>query len=310
MPTASLACLAVGLWTPIAIEETPVRALSSLRVVLEMIKFEHTIFALPFALMGMMLATAGWPQWRTVGWIVVAMVGARSAAMSFNRLADHDLDARNPRTQDRALPAGLVSGRFVALFVAGSCALLVLAASRLNPLALKLSPLALLILLGYSYTKRFTSFSHFFLGLALAGAPLGGWIAVSGDVTPTPLIVAAAVLLWVAGFDVLYALQDLEFDQRAGLHSIPVRWGEAGALAISALLHLGMLLLLAWLPAIYPPGLGSAYWVGLAGCVALLTYQHWVVRPGELSRLNAAFFQANGILAVWLFAATAVDLLF
>ncbi|MGB3564739.1 MAG: UbiA-like polyprenyltransferase [Thermoanaerobaculia bacterium] len=286
------------------------RALSSLRVVLEMIKFEHTIFALPFALMGMMLATAGWPQWRTVGWIVVAMVGARSAAMSFNRLADHDLDARNPRTQDRALPAGLVSGRFVALFVAGSCALLVLAASRLNPLALKLSPLALLILLGYSYTKRFTSFSHFFLGLALAGAPLGGWIAVSGDVTPTPLIVAAAVLLWVAGFDVLYALQDLEFDQRAGLHSIPVRWGEAGALAISALLHLGMLLLLAWLPAIYPPGLGSAYWVGLAGCVALLTYQHWVVRPGELSRLNAAFFQANGILAVWLFAATAVDLLY
>ncbi|MGB5814716.1 MAG: UbiA-like polyprenyltransferase [Thermoanaerobaculia bacterium] len=286
------------------------KALSSLRVVLEMIKFEHTIFALPFALMGMMLATAGWPQWRTVGWIVVAMVGARSAAMSFNRLADHDLDARNPRTQDRALPAGLVSGRFVALFVAGSCALLVLAASRLNPLALKLSPLALLILLGYSYTKRFTSFSHFFLGLALAGAPLGGWIAVSGDVTPTPLIVAAAVLLWVAGFDVLYALQDLEFDQRAGLHSIPVRWGEAGALAISALLHLGMLLLLAWLPAIYPPGLGSAYWVGLAGCVALLTYQHWVVRPGELSRLNAAFFQANGILAVWLFAATAVDLLF
>ncbi|MGB6363803.1 MAG: UbiA-like polyprenyltransferase [Thermoanaerobaculia bacterium] len=286
------------------------KALSSLRVVLEMIKFEHTIFALPFALMGMMLATAGWPQWRTVGWIVVAMVGARSAAMSFNRLADHDLDARNPRTQDRALPARLVSGRFVALFVAGSCALLVLAASRLNPLALKLSPLALLILLGYSYTKRFTSFSHFFLGLALAGAPLGGWIAVSGDVTPTPLIVAAAVLLWVAGFDVLYALQDLEFDQRAGLHSIPVRWGEAGALAISALLHLGMLLLLAWLPAIYPPGLGSAYWVGLAGCVALLTYQHWVVRPGELSRLNAAFFQANGILAVWLFAATAVDLLF
>jgi 4-hydroxybenzoate polyprenyltransferase len=274
-----------------------------------MIKFEHTIFALPFALMGMMLATAGWPNWRTVSWIVVAMVGARSAAMSFNRLADHALDARNPRTKDRALPAGLVSDRFVALFVAGSCTLLVLAAWRLNPLALKLSPVALLILLGYSYTKRFTSFSHFFLGLALAGAPLGGWIAVRGDVSATPLILAAAVLLWVAGFDVLYALQDLEFDRRSGLHSIPVRWGETGALTISALLHLGMLLLLAWLPAIYPPGLGTAYWVGLAGCSALLAYQHWVVRPGDLSRLNAAFFQANGILAVWLFAATAVDLL-
>jgi 4-hydroxybenzoate polyprenyltransferase len=274
-----------------------------------MIKFEHTIFALPFALMGMMLATAGWPNWRTVSWIVVAMVGARSAAMSFNRLADHALDARNPRTKDRALPAGLVSDRFVALFVAGSCTLLVLAAWRLNPLALRLSPVALLILLGYSYTKRFTSFSHFFLGLALAGAPLGGWIAVRGDVSATPLILAAAVLLWVAGFDVLYALQDLEFDRRSGLHSIPVRWGETGALTISALLHLGMLLLLAWLPAIYPPGLGTAYWVGLAGCSALLAYQHWVVRPGDLSRLNAAFFQANGILAVWLFAATAVDLL-
>jgi 4-hydroxybenzoate polyprenyltransferase len=274
-----------------------------------MIKFEHTIFALPFALMGMMLAAAGWPQFRTVGWIVVAMVGARSAAMSFNRLADHDLDARNPRTQDRALPAGQVSGRFVALFVAGSCALLVLAAWRLNPLALELSPLALVILLGYSYTKRFTSFSHFFLGLALAGAPLGGWIAVRGEVSPTPLLLAAAVLLWVAGFDVLYALQDLEFDRRAGLRSIPVRWGKVGALVISALLHLGMLILLTWLPVVYPPGLGTAYWVGLAGCAALLAYQHWVVRPGDLSRLNAAFFQANGLLAVWLFAATAVDLL-
>ena len=285
------------------------KTLSSLRVVLEMIKFEHTIFALPFALMGMMLATAGWPNWRTVSWIVVAMVGARSAAMSFNRLADHALDSRNPRTRDRALPAGQVSGRFVALFVAGSCALLVLAAWRLNPLALKLSPVALLILLGYSYTKRFTSFSHFFLGLALAGAPLGGWIAVRGDVSATPLILAATVLLWVAGFDVLYALQDLEFDRQSGLHSIPVRWGERGALAISALLHLGMMLLLAWLPVIYPPGVGAVYWVGLAGCAALLIYQHWVVRPGDLTRLNAAFFQANGILATWLFAATAVDLL-
>jgi 4-hydroxybenzoate polyprenyltransferase len=274
-----------------------------------MIKFEHTLFALPFAFLGMMLAAEGWPAWRTVGWVVVAMVGARSAAMGFNRLADRHFDAANPRTADRALPAGQVSPAFVGGFVAASAALLVLAAWRLNPLALKLSPLALLILLGYSYTKRFTSLSHFFLGLALCGAPLGAWIAVRGDVRAAPLVVSGAVLLWVAGFDVLYALQDLEFDRRRGLRSIPVRFGETGALAISALLHLGMLALLVLLPGLYPPGLALGWWAGVAGCAALLGWQHWIVRPGDLSRLDAAFFQANGFLAVWLFGAAAVDLL-
>jgi len=273
-----------------------------------MIKFEHTIFALPFAFMGMMLAAEGWPAWSTLGWIVVAMVGARSAAMSFNRWADRHIDAENPRTAGRALPAGQVSSGFVVGFTLASCALLILAAWQLNSLALILSPLALLILLGYSFTKRFTALSHLALGLALAGAPLGAWIAVRGDVTLTPIVLAAAVLFWVAGFDVLYALQDVAFDRKTGLHSIPAQFGETGALAISAALHLAMIVLLALLPRTYPPGLRIAYWVGVAGCVLLLAYQHWVVRPGDLSRLNAAFFQTNGLLAVWLFLATAVDL--
>ena len=288
---------------------TPPQPVAQLRTVLEMIKFEHTVFALPFAFLGMMLAAGGWPSWPTVGWIVLAMVGARSAAMGFNRLADRRLDADNPRTAERALPAGEVSPLFVGGFVAASAALLVFAAWRLNPLALALSPLALLILLGYSYTKRFTAWSHLVLGLALAGAPLGAWIAVRGDVRPAPLALAGAVLLWVGGFDVLYALQDLAFDRRRGLHSIPVRFGETGALAISALLHLGMLALLALVPGLYPPGLGLAWWLGVAGCAALLGWQHWIVRPGDLSRLDAAFFQANGLLAVWLFGAAAADLL-
>ena len=273
-----------------------------------MIKFEHTIFALPFAFMGMMLAAGGWPSWSILGWIVVAMVGARSAAMSFNRWADRDFDAQNPRTADRALPAGRVSSGFVVVFTVASCALLVLAAWQLNPLALALSPLALLILLGYSFTKRLTFLSHLVLGLALAGAPLGAWIAVRGDVTSTPVVLALAVLCWVAGFDVLYALQDMDFDRRSGLHSIPVRFGERGALIISATLHLFMIVLLTLLPSTYLPGLGAIYWVGVAGCVLLLAYQHWIVRPGDLSRLNAAFFQANGFLSVWLFLTTALDL--
>ncbi len=325
------------------------------KTVLEMIKIEHTLFALPFAFMGMLLAAGGWPRWRTVGWIVVAMVGARSAAMGWNRLADRRIDAANPRTAGRALPAGLVTPRFVALFVAASAGLLLVAAWQLNPLALALAPVALAVLLVYSYTKRFTWASHLVLGLAMAGAPLGAWIAVRGDVAAPPLVLAAAVLLWGAGFDILYALQDVEFDRRTGLFSVPARFGVRGALWISALLHAAMLALLAVLPRLYLAGpaglagaagavgpaatagsaaaasavgtggavvaggtaaavaghvaLGAAYWVGWAGCLALISYQHWVVRPRDLSRLDAAFFQANGALAAWLFAATAVAIL-
>jgi len=286
-----------------------IHSLQSLGVVLEMIKIEHTLFALPFAFLGMLLAAEGLPPWRTVFWIAVAMVGARSAAMGFNRLVDRHFDAENPRTADRALPAGQVSPAAVGLFVVASVALLVLAAWRLNPLALQLSPVAVLVILGYSYTKRFTWAAHLVLGLSLSGAPLGAWIAVRGDVTAAPLALAAAVLLWVAGFDVLYALQDRDFDRQRGLQSVPARFGVAGSLWISALSHAGTLALLAWLPRLYPPGLGVIYWLGWAGCLMLILYQHWVVRPRDLSRLNAAFFQANALLSAWLFAATAVDIL-
>lgn len=284
------------------------RFLRSLSTVLEMIKFEHTLFALPFAFLGMILAAEGWPSWQTVLWIVVAMVGARSAAMGFNRLVDRQIDAANPRTVARALPAGLVTPRWVALFVIASAALLVFAAWKLNPLAFSLSPVAMAVLFLYSYTKRFTWASHLFLGLSLAGAPLGAWIAVRGDIRTAPLLIAACVLLWVAGFDVLYALQDVEFDRRTGLFSIPARFGVVPALWSSVLLHALMLGLLALLPRVYP-GLDLAFWIGWAGCLALIGWQHWVVRPGNLSRLNAAFFTANGALSVWLFALTAADIL-
>jgi 4-hydroxybenzoate polyprenyltransferase len=278
-------------------------------IVLQMVKVEHTLFALPFAFLGMVLAAEGLPSWRTIGWIVVAMVGARSAAMAFNRLVDRRFDAANPRTATRALPAGQLTPAFVASFVALSAGLLVVAAWQLNPLALALSPVALAVLLLYSYTKRFTAWCHLVLGLALAGAPLGAWIAVRGDLAATPLVLAAAVLLWVGGFDILYALQDVAFDRAAGLHSIPARLGVRGALWVSGLLHLGTLVLLALLPRLYAPGLGAGYWVGLAGCAALLAWQHWVVRPDDLSRLDAAFFTANGVLSAWLFLATAADVL-
>lgn len=281
--------------------------LHKLKIVLEMIKIEHTLFALPFALIGMVLAADGWPEGRVFGWILVAMVGARSAAMGFNRLVDRRIDAANPRTASRALPAGLVSPGFVALFVVASLALLVLAAWRLNPMCVKLVAVAIPVLLGYSFTKRFTWVSHLVLGLALGGAPLGAWIAVTGALAPTPFLIVVVVLTWVAGFDVLYALQDEAFDREKGLFSVPARFGTVGALWFSGALHVATLGGLAALPFVYPPGLGAAYWVGFAGCVALLAYQHAIVRPGDLSRLDAAFFTANGLLAAGLFAAVLVD---
>src|SRR5436305_876438 len=229
--------------------------MARLRTVLEMIKLEHTLFALPFAFIGMVLAARGLPPWRTVLWIVVAMIGARSAAMAFNRLVDREIDARNPRTAMRALPAGRLSPAFVGAFVAVSAALLVLAAWELNPLAFALSPLALAVLFLYSYTKRFTWAAHLFLGLSLSGAPLGAWIAVRGDVQATPVLLALAVLTCTSGFDVPYALQDLDFDRRTGLFSIPARFGVKGALWISGAFHVLTLTLLALLPTVYPGGL-------------------------------------------------------
>jgi 4-hydroxybenzoate polyprenyltransferase len=276
-------------------------------VTLEMIKIQHTLFALPFAFLAAFTAAGAIPAGRTVFWIVIAMVGARSAAMAFNRLVDVRIDAKNPRTAGRALPAGLVNRGFVIVFTIVSAALLVFAAWQLNPLALALSPLALLVILGYSFTKRFTSLSHLFLGLALAVAPIGAAVAVEARIDPRMWILAAAVLTWTAGFDILYSLQDLEFDREEGLHSIPSRLGANHALVVSRVLHASTVGLLLGFGLAY--GFGLLYWMGLAAAVGLLLWQHSIVRPGDLSRLNAAFFTANGVLAIVLFVFGACDIL-
>ncbi len=279
----------------------------NIRITLEMIKWEHSVFALPFALCGAMLAAQGLPRWGQIAWIIVAMVAARSAAMAFNRLADADLDAANPRTASRALPAGQLSRRFVGLFVVVSAALLMFAAWRLNRLAFSLSPVALAILLLYSYTKRFTRWSHLVLGFALGAAPAAAWIAIRGALDPRILILTAAVTFWVGGFDVLYACQDYEFDLQAGLHSVPRHLGIARALLLARLLHLLMLALLVVLVLVFDLGV-----IALAGVLAvalLLGYEHSLVRAGDLSQLNAAFFTMNGVISVVFFLFVAGDLL-
>lgn len=272
-----------------------------------MIKVEHSVFALPFALTGAMLAADGWPSWRQVFWIVVAMVGARSAAMTFNRIADREFDARNPRTEKRALPAGHLTLRFALAFTAVSAALLVLAAWELNPLAFKLSPVALALLLLYSYTKRFTLLSHVILGMCLGLSPVAAWIALRGDVSWAVIILGVAVTLWVAGFDIIYACQDIEFDQAVGLHSVPKKFGVAAALYASVVLHVLMLALLVVVARM--SGLG---WIALGGLVlvaVLLAYEHLLVKPSDLSRLNAAFFTINGYISVLFFVTWAAAIL-
>jgi 4-hydroxybenzoate polyprenyltransferase len=281
--------------------------LHNLRVTLEMIKWEHSIFALPFALCGAMLAASGLPTSHQLLWIVIAMVSARSAAMAFNRLADSAIDAANPRTSTRALPAGHLSPAFVTTFVIVSCAIFILAAAQLNRLTLWLSPVALAVLLLYSYTKRFTRWSHLVLGFALGIAPAAAWIAVRGSLDPRILLLTAAVTFWVAGFDVLYACQDFDFDRDAGLHSIPRFVGIPGALWIARAFHLIMLLLLvAMIPAF---ALGKLAIAGLLAVVLLLLYEHSLVKPNDLSRLNAAFFTMNGVISVVFAAFLAADLL-
>ncbi len=275
-------------------------------VTLEMIKWEHSIFALPFAMCGAMLAARGWPTAREFAWILLAMVAARSAAMAFNRLADADYDKANPRTRVRALPAGLLSRHFVAGFVFVSCLVFVLAAAQLNRLALYLSPLALGVLLLYSYTKRFTRWSHLVLGFADGISPAAGWIAVDGNLDTRILILVAAVTFWVGGFDVLYACQDIEFDARVGLHSIPRFVGIGRALLVARLMHVLMLLLLVWLILVF--GLGTLAWIGVVLVGALLTYEHSLVSVNDLSRLNAAFFTLNGVISLLYFLFTAGDL--
>lgn len=268
-----------------------------------MIRFSHSIFALPFALASLTLAASAGLRASQVFWILVAMVGARSAAMGFNRLADHALDAQNPRTAGRELPRGVLTRAQVGLFVLASAAALVLAAGMLNPLCLALSPVALLIVFGYSYTKRFTALSHAVLGLSLGIAPVGAWLAVRGSFAAEPLVLGLAVLAWVAGFDTIYACQDVEFDRRAGLHSLPARLGVARALVAARGLHVLAVALLAALYALTP--LHPLYLAGVAGVAALLIYEHSLVRADDLSRVDAAFFTVNGWVSVFYLGVTA-----
>ena len=281
--------------------------LHNLRLTLEMIKWEHSVFALPFALCGAMLAANGLPAIHQLAWIIVAMVAARSAAMAFNRLADTSMDAANPRTRTRALPAKELTPQFVSSFVVVSCAIFVIAASQLNRLALLLSPMALAVVLLYSYTKRFTRWSHLVLGLALGIAPAAAWIAVRGTLDPRILLLAAAVTFWVGGFDVLYSCQDYDFDRRAGLHSVPRYCGIARALWIARLFHLLMLLFLVALVVAF--GLGELAVAGIVVVSLLLLYEHSLVSAEDLSRLNAAFFTMNGVISVLFFFFIAGDLL-
>lgn len=277
-----------------------------LRTVLEMIKFEHTVFALPFAFLGAALAARGFPGTVRSLWILGAMVGARSAAMSFNRLADQAFDAENPRTSKRALPLGQVSRNFVTVFLVASAGLFFLSAMMLNSLCLKLSPLALGIVLLYSFSKRFTTLSHLFLGLSLAVAPVGGWIAVTGRWSWDPFILAGAVLFWVAGFDIIYSCQDVQFDRRKGLFSIPQRWGVRRALQIAAFFHVLMVTLLGI--TFEMQALSFFSWVGLLLVAASLLYEHSLVSADDLSRVNVAFFTLNGIVSITLLLFVSLDL--
>lgn len=275
----------------------------------ELVRFSHTLFALPFALMALFLATPGeWPAPRTAAWILVCMVGARTAAMAYNRLVDRDVDARNPRTRSRHLPAGFVRAAEVVALVVLAAAVFVAGAAALNRLALSLSPIVLIVLLGYSHLKRFTALCHFGLGVALGLAPLGVWIAVRGTIDASawiPGILGLAVLCWVTGFDILYACQDVEFDRGAGLHSIPARLGVRRALQVARLLHVAMVGCLIGLGAL--AGLGPIYAVGVAATTALLVWEHRLVRADDLSRIDVAFFTVNGCISLLLCAFTIAE---
>ncbi|HVJ07774.1 MAG TPA: UbiA-like polyprenyltransferase [Acidisarcina sp.] len=279
----------------------------SVGVTLEMIKWEHSVFALPFALTGAMLAAGGIPHLGTLGWIIVCMVTARSAAMAFNRWADADLDAANPRTKARAIPAGLLGRGFVGLFTVAMAVAFLLASAQLNRLTLLLSPVALGIVLFYSYTKRFTRWSHLFLGLSMGIAPAAAWIAVRGTLDPRILLLTGAVLFWGGGFDVLYACQDAEHDHTVGLNSVPQAWGITAAFWVARTMHLIMLALLVWL--IHAFALGWVAKAGLVVVASLLLYEHLIVSPRDLRRLNAAFFTMNGIISMLFFVSVAADLL-
>lgn len=280
-------------------------------IIFEMIKFEHTVFALPFAFMGAILGTVVMeqrlPTWAEIGWITLAMFGARSAAMSLNRLIDKAIDLRNPRTEKRALPAGLLKSAEVLLFIIVSFVMLFVATANLAPIALKLMPIAVALLVLYSYTKRFTWLCHIVLGFTIGLSPLGGWVAVTGQFDLAAWLLYITVALWIAGFDIIYATQDFEYDRNAGLHSIPARFGIEGALWIARSLHI--VTAIGFISLFWLTDLSWMYLLGTLISIALLFYQHWLVKPNDLSRVQTAFFGMNGTLSVVLFLFTIADLL-
>lgn len=275
-------------------------------LILEMIKFEHTIFALPFAFMGAILARHEIPPLNKILWILMAMVGARSAAMASNRLIDVELDAQNPRTQMRALPQGFISKRIVKIFIAASSVLFFISAYKLNRLAFYLSPLAFIIVLLYPYTKRFTRTCHICLGLCLGMAPVGGWIAISGTLDPLPLLLGIGVIFWVAGFDILYAALDYDFDKKVGIYSLPAKVGMRKALRISILFH--AVTFLCFLLVGFWAHLGKAYFYGMGVILLILIVEHTIISPSDLSRVNHSFFTFNGIISVLLLVVTIMGL--
>lgn len=280
-------------------------------IILEMIKFEHTIFALPFAFMGAILGAVAMeqrlPSWEEIGWITLAMFGARSAAMGLNRVIDKAIDLRNPRTEKRALPAGLLKSVEVIIFIIVSLVIMFIATANLQPIALKLMPIAVVMLVLYSYTKRFTWLCHLVLGFTIGLSPLGAWVAVTGHFDPAAWLLYATVALWIAGFDIVYATQDFEYDRGAGLHSIPARFGISGALWFARVLHI--VTAIGFIALFIMTDLSWAYLAGTVISITLLFYQHWLVRPNDLSRVQTAFFGMNGTLSVVLFAFTIFDLL-
>jgi 4-hydroxybenzoate polyprenyltransferase len=278
------------------------------RYFFQAIKFEHTVFALPFAYIAMVLAAGGWPGWRIALWVTLAMVGARTLAMSVNRLADRFIDARNPRTANRHLPRGLLEPWEVALWATASGVLLLVSAWQLNPLCLKLAPLAVAFLVGYHYTKRFTSASHWILGFTDGIAAAGGWIAVREAFELPAFLLWFAVTVWIAGFDLIYACQDVEFDRAEGLHSVPARFGIPVALGLARVCHALTAVAVGAVGVVM--GLGAAYWIGWLVVVGLLAYENSLVSPTDLSRLDVAFFNVNGYIAVILFVSTVAGLWF
>ena len=261
------------------------------RDLMNLIRFEHTLFALPFAAAGALLGADGLPTFRQAGLILLCMVTARSAAMAYNRIVDRDIDARNPRTATREIPAGKVTVLFASIFTAVMAILFMLGAYLLNPLAAILSPVALIVIFGYSHAKRVSASAHVWLGVALAIAPVGSWIAVTGKLALAPIVLASAVVCWLIGFDTLYALQDLDFDREAGLHSVPVRFGARGALVIARISHVAMFIALCCLP--LTTHLGWPYWVAVSGVGGLLAYEHVVMDPSDIRKVNLAFFNCN-----------------